>query len=123
MEKKTRWNYFLRALEKANKGTLLIDHISEIPLEIQSKILRVLIDQKFKRINGTSDLKVDVRIISSSNKDLKNEILLGNFREDLYHRISVFEINVEPLNDRISDLPLLIKYFSEKFLKIIISNF
>ena len=105
------------ALEKANKGTLLIDHISEIPLEIQSKILRVLIDQKFKRINGTSDLKVDVRIISSSNKDLKNEILLGNFREDLYHRISVFEINVEPLNDRISDLPLLIKYFSEKISK------
>ena len=102
------------ALEKANKGTLLIDHISEIPLEIQSKILRVLIDQKFKRIKGSSDLKVDVRLICSSNKDLKNEILLGNFREDLYHRISVFEINVDPLNDRISDLPLLIKYFSEK---------
>ena len=102
------------ALEKANKGTLLIDHISEIPLEIQSKILRVLIDQKFKRIKGSSDLRVDVRLICSSNKDLKNEILLGNFREDLYHRISVFEINVDPLNDRISDLPLLIKYFSEK---------
>ena len=102
------------ALEKANKGTLLIDHISEIPLEIQSKILRVLIDQKFKRIKGSSDLKVDVRLICSSNKDLKNEILLGNFREDLYHRISVFEINVDPLNDRISDLPLLIRYFSEK---------
>jgi len=105
------------ALEKANKGTLLIDHISEIPLEIQSKILRVLIDQKFKRIKGSSDLKVDVRLICSSNKDLKNEILLGNFREDLYHRISVFEINVDPLNDRISDLPLLIKYFSEKISK------
>ena len=59
-------------------------------------------------------MKVDVRLICSSNKDLKNEILLGNFREDLYHRISVFEINVDPLNDRISDLPLLIKYFSEK---------
>jgi len=102
------------ALEKANKGTLLIDHISEIPLEIQSKILRVLIDQKFKRIKGSSDLRVDVRLICSSNKDLKNEILLGNFREDLYHRISVFEINVDPLNDRISDIPLLIKYFSEK---------
>jgi len=102
------------ALEKANKGTLLIDHISEIPLEIQSKILRVLIDQKFKRIKGSSDLRVDVRLICSSNKDLKNEILLGNFREDLYHRISVFEFNVDPLNDRISDLPLLIKYFSEK---------
>ena len=102
------------ALEKANKGTLLIDHISEIPLEIQSKILRVLIDQKFKRINGNNDIKVDVRLICSSNKDLKNEIELGNFREDLYHRISVFEILIEPLNNRISDIPLLIKYFSEK---------
>ncbi len=105
------------ALEKANKGTLLIDHISEIPLEIQSKILRVLIDQKFKRINGSSDLKVDVRLICSSNKDLKNEIQLGNFREDLFHRISVFEIHIDSLNNRISDIPLLIKYFSEKISK------
>ncbi|MBD1137647.1 sigma-54-dependent Fis family transcriptional regulator [Pelagibacterales bacterium SAG-MED43] len=105
------------ALEKANNGTLLIDHISEIHLDIQSKILRVLIDQKFKRINGSSDLKVDVRLICSSNKDLKNEIQLGNFREDLYHRISVFEINIESLNNRISDIPLLIKYFSEKISK------
>ena len=102
------------ALEKANNGTLLIDHISEIPLDIQSKILRVLTDQKFKRINGSNDIKVDVRLICSSNKDLKNEIQLGNFREDLFHRISVFEIYVEPLNNRISDIPLLIKYFSEK---------
>jgi len=105
------------SLEKANKGTLLIDHISEIPLEIQSKILRVLIDQKFKRINGANDIKVDVRLICSSNKDLKNEILIGNFREDLFHRISVFEINVDSLNDRISDITLLIKYFSEKISK------
>ena len=102
------------ALEKANNGTLLIDHISEIPLDIQSKILRVLIDQKFKRIDGSNDIKVDVRLICSSNKDLKNQIQLGNFREDLYHRISVFEINVESLNNRISDIPLLINYFSEK---------
>ena len=105
------------SLEKANKGTLLIDHISEIPLEIQSKILRVLIDQKFKRINGTSDIKVDVRLICSSNKDLKNEILIGNFREDLFHRISVFEIKIDSLNNRISDIPLLINYFSEKISK------
>ena len=102
------------ALEKANKGTLLIDHISEIPLDIQSKILRVLIDQKFKRINGTQDINVDVRLICSSNSDLKKEILNGNFREDLFHRINVFEINIVPLNQRISDIPLLIKYFSKK---------
>ena len=102
------------ALEKANKGTLVIDQISDIPLDIQSKILRVLIDQKFKRVNGSNDIKVDVRLICSSNKDLKNEIELGNFREDLFHRISVFQINIEPLNDRISDIPLLINYFSKK---------
>ena len=102
------------ALEKANKGTLMIDQISEIPLDIQSKILRVLIDQKFKRINGNSDINVDVRIICSSSKDLKQEIKIGNFREDLYHRLNVFEINIESLNERISDIPLLINYFSKK---------
>ena len=102
------------ALEKANKGTLLIDEVSEIPLNIQSKILRVLTDQKFKRVNGTNDISVDVRLICSSSKDLKTEIEIGNFREDLFHRINVFEINIEPLNQRISDIPLLIKYFSKK---------
>ena len=102
------------ALEKANKGTLLIDQVSEIPLEIQSKILRVLTDQKFKRVNGIKDLNVDVRLICSSSKDLKNEIEVGNFREDLFHRINVFEINIKPLSERISDIPILIKYFSKK---------
>ena len=102
------------ALEKANKGTLLIDQVSEIPLDIQSKILRVLTDQKFKRVNGNSDIVVDVRLICSSNRDLKKEIVTGNFREDLFHRINVFEINVDPLSQRISDIPLLIKYFSKK---------
>ena len=101
------------ALEKANKGTLLIDQVSEIPLEIQSKILRVITDQKFKRVNGNSDIHVDVRLICSSSKNLKNEIENGNFREDLYHRINVFEISLEPLSQRISDIPLLVKYFSE----------
>ena len=99
---------------KANKGTLLIDQVSEIPLSIQSKILRVLIDQKFKRLNGNNDINVDVRLICSSSKDLKDEITIGNFREDLYHRLNVFEINIKSLNERISDIPLLIKYFSEK---------
>ena len=102
------------SLEKASGGTLLIDEISEIPLETQSKILRVLIDQKFKRINGNHDINVDVRIICSSTKDIKKEIELGNFREDLYHRLNVLEINIDPLNKRISDIPSLIEYFSEK---------
>ena len=102
------------ALEKANQGTLLIDQVSEIPLEIQSKILRVLTDQKFKRLNGNDDINVDVRLICSSSKDLKDEIVTGNFREDLYHRLNVFEINIKSLNERVSDIPLLIKYFSKK---------
>ena len=102
------------ALEKANKGTLLVDQVSEIPLAIQSKILRVLTDQKFKRVNGNSDINVDVRLMCSSSKDLKQEVELGNFREDLFHRLNVFEINIKPLSERISDIPLLIKYFSNK---------
>jgi len=102
------------ALEKSSKGILLIDEVSEIPLETQSKILRVLTDQKFKRINGNHDIKVDIRIICSSTKDIKHEIKLGNFREDLFHRLNVFQIDVEPLSSRVSDIPLLINYFLEK---------
>ena len=113
-EEKNNGSISYGALEKANKGTLLIDQVSEIPLSIQSKILRVLIDQKFKRLNGNNDVNVDVRLICSSSKDLKDEITIGNFREDLYHRLNVFEINIKSLNERVSDIPLLIKYFSEK---------
>ncbi len=113
-EEKNNGSISYGALEKANQGTLLIDQVSEIPLTIQSKILRVLIDQKFKRINGNNDVNVDVRLICSSSKDLKEEIKIGNFREDLYHRLNVFEINIQSLNERISDIPLLIKYFSKK---------
>ena len=105
------------ALEKANNGTLLVDQVTEIPLAIQSKILRVLTDQKFKRVNGNNDINVDVRLICSSSKNLKQEIELGNFREDLFHRLNVFEINIKPLSERISDIPLLIKYFSDKISK------
>ena len=113
-EEKNNGSISYGALEKANKGTLLIDQVSEIPLDIQSKILRVLIDQKFKRLNGNNDIKVDVRLICSSSKDLNEEIKIGNFREDLYHRLNVFEINIKSLNERMSDIPLLIRYFSKK---------
>jgi two-component system nitrogen regulation response regulator NtrX len=113
-EEKNNGSISYGALEKANKGTLLIDQVSEIPLDIQSKILRVLIDQKFKRLNGNNDINVDVRLICSSSKDLKDEIKIGNFREDLFHRLNVFEINISPLKERISDIPLLIDYFSKR---------
>ena len=106
------------ALEKASDGVLLIDEVTEIPLETQSKILRVLIDQKFKRINGKHDINVNVRIICSTNKDLSHEIQIGNFREDLYHRLNVFNIKLEPLNKRVDDIPLLVEYFMSKLSEI-----
>ena len=113
-EEKSDGSISYGALEKASKGILLIDEVTEIPLETQSKILRVLIDQKFKRINGTHDINVDVRIICSSSRDIKNEIQIGNFREDLFHRLNVFQIDIDPLTNRPSDIPLLIDYFSKK---------
>ena len=105
------------ALEKASGGFLLIDEVTEIPLETQSKILRIVIDQKFKRINGNHDIKVDVRIVCSTSKDIKKEILHGNFREDLFHRLNVFNINIDPLSKRIEDIPLLIDYFVKEICK------
>ena len=100
------------ALEKASNGILLIDEVSEIPLETQAKILRVLTDQKFKRLNGNHDINVNVRIICTSSKDICKEIEDGNFREDLYHRLNVVPISLEPLKNRTEDIPLLIDYFS-----------
>ncbi len=105
------------ALEKASGGTLLVDEVSDIPLETQSKILRVIIDQKFKRINGNHDIKVDVRIICSTSKDINHEISSGNFREDLYHRLNVFNIKIEPLASRIEDIPVLTEYFLKNICK------
>ena len=100
--------------EKAKDGTLLIDEISEIPLETQAKILRVLIDQKFKRVNGLKEINVNVRIVSTSSKNIREEIDKGNFREDLYHRLNVVPIYIPALTDRLEDIPLLLKYFSKK---------
>jgi len=116
-EEKDNGSISYGALEKASGGILLIDEVSEIPLETQSKILRVLTDQKFKRINGDHDIKVNVRIMCSSSKNIKSEISLGNFREDLFHRLNVFQIDVDPLFKRTEDIPLLIDYFSQRIFK------
>jgi len=116
-EEKDNGSISYGALEKASDGILLIDEVSEIPLETQSKILRVLTDQKFKRINGGHDIKVNVRIICSSSKNIKDEISLGNFREDLFHRLNVFQIDIDPLFKRTEDIPLLIDYFSQSIFK------
>jgi len=116
-EEKSDGSITYGALEKASGGVLLIDEVTEIPLETQSKILRVIIDQKFKRLNSNHDIKVDVRIICCNSKDINKEIKDGNFREDLYHRLNVFNIKIEPLNRRIEDIPLLVDYFIENVCK------
>ena len=104
--------------EKAKGGTLLIDEVTEIPLETQAKILRVLIDQKFRRVNGLKEINVNVRIISTSNKNIKEEVDKGNFWEDLYHRLNVVPIFLPPLKDRTEDIPLLLNYFSKKIAEL-----
>ena len=104
--------------EKAKDGTLLIDEVTEIPLETQAKILRVLIDQKFRRVNGLKEINVNVRIISTSSKNIREEVDNGNFREDLYHRLNVVPIFLPPLKDRTEDIPLLLNYFSKKIAEL-----
>ena len=102
------------ALDRANKGTLLIDEVTEIPVETQANILRVLIDQKFKRLNGKKDINVNIRIISSTSKDLLQEVSSGGFREDLFHRLNVVPIELTSLSNRTEDIPELIQYFKKK---------
>jgi two-component system, NtrC family, nitrogen regulation response regulator NtrX len=107
-------NISFGALERANKGTLLIDEVSEIPYETQVNVLRVLIDQKFKRLNGSKDINVNIRLISSTSKDLKALVNNNKFREDLYHRLNVMPIELTSLSSRTEDIPLLINYFKDK---------
>ena len=106
------------ALERANKGTLLIDEVSEIPYETQANVLRVLIDQKFKRVNGSNDINVNIRLISSTSKNLNELVKINKFREDLFHRLNVMPIELIPLNSRTEDIPLLIDYFKKKLSEI-----
>jgi two-component system nitrogen regulation response regulator NtrX len=102
------------ALEEAHSGTLFIDEIGDMPRETQNKILRVLVDQTFQRQGGTTKVNVDVRIISSTARNLEEEIAAGRFREDLYHRLSVVPIRVPPLSERREDIPELIDYFMDQ---------
>ena len=102
------------ALEEAHGGTLFIDEIADMPRETQNKILRVLVEQTFQRVGGTQKVQVDVRIISSTGRNIEAEIAAGKFREDLYHRLSVVPIRVPPLAERREDIPHLIEYFMEQ---------
>ncbi len=102
------------ALEEADGGSLFIDEIADMPRETQNKILRVLVDQTFQRVGGTNKLSVDVRIISSTSRNIEAEIAAGKFREDLYHRLSVVPVRVPPLAERREDIPDLVRYFMEQ---------
>ena len=97
--------------ELANNGTLFLDEIGDMSLSAQAKVLRALQENKITRVGGECEINVNVRIIAATNKNLKEEIQKGNFREDLYHRLSVIIINVPPLRDRLDDIPELVGYF------------
>ena len=102
-------------LEQADGGVVFFDEVADMPLGTQSKILRVLVDQQFVRVGGTEKLKVDLRVISATNRDLESEIQQGNFRQELFHRLNVVPINVPALADRREDIPLLTEYFIAHF--------
>jgi two-component system nitrogen regulation response regulator NtrX len=102
------------ALEEAHGGSLLIDEVSDMPRETQNKILRVLVEQTFQRVGGTTKVSVDVRIMTSTSCDMESEVASGNFREDLYHRLSVVPLRVPALAERRDDIPELVQYFMEQ---------
>lgn len=102
------------ALEEADGGTLFIDEIADMPRETQNRILRVLVEQNFQRVNGTARIHVDVRIISCTGRNLESEVADGNFREDLYHRLSVVPIRVPPLSERREDIAELVHHFLDQ---------
>ena len=100
--------------EQAEGGTLFLDEIGDMSLSAQAKVLRVLQEKKLSRVGSDKDIIVDVRVIAATNKDLMKEIDKGNFREDLYHRLSVIVLHVPALDERKEDIPLLVEHFSEQ---------
>jgi two-component system response regulator PilR (NtrC family) len=102
-------------LEMSEGGTLFMDEIGELPLPLQVKLLRVIQEREFKRVGGTEDIKVDVRIISASNQDLQQKVVRGGFREDLFYRLNVIQIKLPPLRERKEDITLLVNHFVRKY--------
>jgi two-component system nitrogen regulation response regulator NtrX len=100
--------------ERAHGGTLYLDEVCDMPVETQSRILRVLVEQRFRRLNGSADVQVDVRVVSSTSRDLREEIAAGRFREDLFHRLNVVPVRVPGLAERREDIAELVEYFIDK---------
>ena len=98
-------------LERAHNGTLYLDEVADMPIETQGKLLRLLVEQRFRRLGGKDDVQVDVRVITSSSRDLFKEVNLGRFREDLYHRLNVMPLEAPPLKERREDIPALVEHF------------
>ena len=105
--------------ELADTGTLFLDEIGDIPLPLQAKLLRVLQERTFERVGGVKTIKVDVRILTATNRDLKDEVDKTHFREDLYYRLNVLHIHLPPLRDRVDDIPMLTEHFINKFSKLL----
>jgi two-component system NtrC family response regulator len=105
--------------ELADSGTLFLDEIGDIPLPLQAKLLRVLQERSFERVGGTHPIHVDVRIITATNRELKDEVDEGRFREDLYYRLNVLHIHLPPLRERADDIPMLTEHFISKFAKML----
>lgn len=103
--------------QAADGGTLVLDEIGEIPINLQKALLRVIEEKEFERVGDNRSIKVDVRIISATNRNLQQEVVKGNFREDLYYRLSIVPIRIPPLRERVSDIPLLVNHFLKKYHK------
>jgi len=109
--------------ELANAGTLFLDEIGEVPVEMQVKLLRVLQESEFERVGGIKTIKVDVRLVTATNRDLATEISVGKFREDLFYRLNVVPLQIPPLRERKEDIPLLVDHFIAKFNERLKKNF